>query len=56
MKKREVLQKKSRKEEKNRKRKITIVIKKRVKGEKIDDQMDSQQTKTKKHLLVECKK
>ena len=34
MKKREVLQKKSRNEEQNRKRKITIVIKKRVKGKK----------------------
>ena len=27
------------------------MIKKRVKGKKIDDQMDSQQTKTKKKLM-----
>ena len=51
MKKREVLQKKSRNEEQNRKRKITIVIKKRVKGKKQMIKWIHNKQKPKKKLM-----
>ena len=51
MKNREVLQKKSRNEEQNRKRKITIVIKKRVKGKKQMIKWIHNKQKPKKKLM-----